>query len=161
MSILLVACVTEDLPRNEGVSVGDPLPMFEVTLNNGTTVTTGSLKGKVAVIVFFTTGCGDCRREVPRLEEVYRNFSDNPGVEMFAISREEKAAEVEVFWKEFSLTMPYSAQPDRAVYNAFATTGVPRVYIADSENIITAAFDDSDMPSPETLIKFVNAQEKL
>lgn len=159
MSFLLVACVTEDVPRNEGVSVGDPLPKFEVTLDNGTTVSTESLKGKVAVIVFFSTSCSDCKRELPELEKVYRNFSSNPEVTMFAISREEKVDEVESFWKDFSLTMPYSAQTDRSVYNTFASIGVPRVYIADKEGIIIAAFDDSNMPLPERLIYIIEETE--
>ncbi|MBD5355762.1 MAG: TlpA family protein disulfide reductase [Bacteroides sp.] len=153
---LLVACVKEDVPRNEGVSVGDPLPRFEVMLNNGKTVSTATLQGEVGVIIFFSTSCGDCQRELPNLETVYRYFEENGSVEMLAISREENPENVERFWQENELTIPYSVQTDRRVYNLFATVGVPRVYITDKHNIIVSAFDDSDIPSPEQLIEIID-----
>lgn len=153
---LLVACVSEDLPRNEGVSIGDPLPKFEVTLNNGETVSSESLQGKVTVIIFFSTTCRDCRRELPQLETVYRHFEGNDDVIMFAISREEKPGAVEAFWMEHDLSIPYSTQADRTIYNLFATVGVPRIYIADQRGIIEAAFEDSAFPAPQEIIDIID-----
>lgn len=154
---LLVACVTDDDPRNEGVSVGDPLPQFELTLNDGSCISTESLLGKVSVIVFFSTSCPDCQRELPSLETVYRYFEGNEGVVVFAISREENAEKVASFWKDHNLTIPYSAQTDRVVYNLFATVGVPRIYISDPANIIVESFDDSNFPSSASLIDIIES----
>lgn len=153
---LLVACVTDDDPRNEEVSVGDPLPQFEITLNNGAVVTTKSLSGKVTMIIFFSTSCQDCQRELPLLEPVYRHFQSNEDVEIFAVSREEKPGAVEEFWDRHGLTMPFSSQTDRTVYNLFATMGVPRIYISGKNNIIMAAFDDTDFPDAPSLIDTIN-----
>ena len=161
MSIfLLAACVTDDMPRNEGVSVGDPLPWFEITLNDGSEICTDSLFGKLSVIIFFSTSCKDCRRELPHLDEVYRHFENDSDVIIFAVSREEQPEQVMSFWKEFNLTIPFSAQSDRYVFTLFASIGVPRVYISDSSNIIVAAFDDSDFPSPEKLINIIEKYSK-
>ena len=52
--IILASCVTENEPDNTGISVGDKLPHFSVTLDDGTIVSDASLKGKVAVIEFLT-----------------------------------------------------------------------------------------------------------
>lgn len=155
---LLAACVTEDVPRNEGVSVGDPLPQFEVTLNTGNIVTTASLHGKVAMIIFFSTTCEDCRRELPGLEGIYRYFENSEVVEIFAISREEKPGAVETFWVDAGLTIPYSSQSDRAVYNLFATVGVPRIYITDKDNMIVAAFGEDDFPGNERIIEIIEKE---
>lgn len=149
---LLVACVTDDDPRNEEVSVGDPLPQFEIVLNNGSVVSTETLTGKVAMIIFFSTSCPDCQRELPLLEQVYRHFQNDGDVAIFAVSREEKQGAVEAFWEETGLTIPYSVQADRTVYNLFATIGVPRVYISDRAATIVAAYDDSTLPTPSNLI---------
>ena len=157
---LLAACVTDDVPRNEGVSVGDRLPQFQITLDNGADVSTDSLLGSVSVIIFFSTSCTDCQRELPRLNEVYTHFKDDSGVIVFAVSREEQEQQVMSFWKEYSLTMPFSVQTDRYVYSLFASFGVPRVYISDASNIIVEAFDDSDLPSPEIIINIIEQYSK-
>lgn len=158
-TFLLVACVSEDVPRNEGVSIGDPLPKFEVTLNNGKTISSESLRGKVAVIIFFSTTCQDCRRELPQLETVYMHFEGDDEVMMFAISREEKPDAIEVFWTEHDLTIPYSAQTDRSIYNLFATVGVPRIYIADRGGTIVSQFEDSNFPDSSTIIDVIESWE--
>ncbi len=146
------SCVTEDIPDNEGVAVGDSLPAFEVTLNDGSVVSNTSLSGKVGVIVFFSTNCSDCQRELPVVETVYRHFGDDADVMIFAISREENPGVVESFWKDYNLAFPYSDQTDRSVYNLFTTIGVPRIYISNKRGIIVDAYDDSKPLVAEELI---------
>lgn len=51
------------------VEIGDSLPRFSVTLSNGSTLSNESLKGRVAVLTFFNTACGDCRRELPLIHK--------------------------------------------------------------------------------------------
>lgn len=130
------ACVGEDEPRSV-VEVGDRLPDFSVVMDDGSTVSTASLRDAPSMIVFFTTTCGDCRRELPRIDAY---ASAHPSVRVVCIARSEPAAEIEAFWQANGLSLPYSAQPDAAVYNLFATAGVPRVYCADAELRITAIY---------------------
>ncbi|MBD5341056.1 MAG: TlpA family protein disulfide reductase [Bacteroides sp.] len=134
----LTACVTEEDEPVWSLQVGEHLPEFSIVMNDGRTVTTQSLAGKRSVIVFFTTTCSDCRRELPRYQEWYNQIiSSGDDVNFICISREEGADAVSTYWKEHDFTMPYSPQSDRAVYNLFASSGVPRVYEANAELIIT------------------------
>lgn len=149
--LLMPSCVTDDVEENQGVDVGDRLPTFQVTLSTGDVLSDKSLIGKVAMIVLFSTSCPDCRRELPVVEKVYRQFENDEDVVIFAVSREERPGEVAQFWKEYGLTMPYSEQPDRYVYNLFASVGVPRIYISDKEGIIMAAYDDSIIFNAESI----------
>ena len=137
--------------------MGDPLPAFSVELNTGATVSTSSLRGKVAAIVFFNTGCPDCREELPVVQQLYDLYKDNDEVEIVPISREESQASVAAYWEANGLTMPYSAQENRDVYSLFAPSVIPRVYIADKAGIITAIFTDSPVASLETLVEAVEA----
>lgn len=146
ISTMIQGCVTEDDPVNIGVGQGDELPQFTVQLDNGTTVSTSSLRGKIAVIEFFNTGCRDCREGLPAINQLYEAYQENPKVVIFAISREENSESIEEFWKNNNFSLPYSPQPDRTVYNLFATTGIPRTYIADETGKIIAAFGDYDIP---------------
>lgn len=144
--ILMQACITDDVPENVGIEVGDTLPNFSVTLNNGATVSTSSLIGKIAVIEFFNTGCRDCQEGLPAVNKLYEVYKEDPNIMIFAISREENSESIEEFWRKHNFSLPYSPQPDRTVYNLFATTGIPRTYIADETGKITATFGDSDIP---------------
>lgn len=155
--IVFSGCVTEDDSVNEGIIAGDTLPYFSVTLNNGETVTTSSLRGKVVMIEFFNTSCPDCQVAFPAVNEVYEELKDNPEIAILAIAREEDAASISEYWQENDMTIPYSAQTDRAVYNLFATVGIPRTYIADKSGVVTFMFGDTDIPSADTLLKAINA----
>ena len=127
----------------EYVKVGDRLPQFSVETVNGDGTTgifsTESLTGET-VIVLFNTGCKDCQRELPLLNEYYLKHCDVEGFQMVAISREEGAESVATYWKEKNLMIPYSAQADRRIYHLFASSIIPRVYYCTADGIITRIF---------------------
>lgn len=139
VSVLAATACIKDEPEDVwSLQVGDKVPDFSVTLNDGRIVTTESLKGKYSVIIFFNTTCVDCRRELPELQKEYeRNLAEDKCVEYICISREEDAASVEAFWQGNALTMPYSVQTGRSIYNLFASSGIPRIYYISPSLIIT------------------------
>lgn len=145
-------CITDDDPKGPVLGVGDRLPEFSVELNTGETVSTVTLRGNVPVIVLFNTNCSDCQKELPVIQQLYELYKDDPIVRIIAIAREESADEIAQYWKAHDLTIPYSPQEDRAIYNLFAPSVIPRIYIADKAGIVVAAYGDSDMPSLDALI---------
>ena len=154
-NILSQSCVTDDEPGNSGLTVGDSLPSFSVTLNDGTKISDKSLEGKVGVIVFFNTSCPDCQEELPVVQQLWEKLHGSSDVEIIAISREEDAGSVSEYWADKGLSIPWSAQSDRKVYSLFASSGIPRIYISDRSGIITSAFSDNPLPSLDDLISAV------
>ena len=143
--LTFAACVSEDAPdaelvadRGDVVRVGQALPAFNVQLSDGTPAGNLQCRGKQSVIVFFHTTCPDCRRELAELQQVYAERGDS--VYFLCISRQQPAEEIETYWQDNRLTLPYSAQPDRAVYNLFATAYIPRVYVADTATVVRTVF---------------------
>lgn len=137
----------------ELVTVGSRLPSFNVVLNDDTHVTPMTLRGHRAVIVFFNTGCSDCRAYLPKLNEFYEQIrssttSNLSDVRVVAVSRAQKNDAVARYWNEYHYTVPYSAQTDRTVYNLFAKIGIPRTYIVNERGIVTATFDPDHAPNP-------------
>ena len=132
----------------ERVGVGDRVPLFEVsvvTASGYDTFSTASLKGRT-VIIFFNTSCTDCQRELPRLEAYYRQHCTESDFQLVAISREESAESVAAYWQQHQFTMPYAAQTDRHIYNLFASSVIPRVYVCQDdrvERIYVERLDDS------------------
>ena len=142
LSFLLTICaLTSCLGKLETstpadiITVGQKLPNFEVALSDGTIMTSSMLQGKPSVIVFFNTSCKDCQRELPLIQQLYEGTTSE-AANFLCISRAEGKATIEAFWTQNKLTLPYSAQEDKAVYNKFATSTIPRVYISDSSGTV-------------------------
>lgn len=142
---VLSCCSIIDKNSAKGdVKVGDTLPHFAVKMHDGSFVTDADLEGKVSVTVFFSVSCKDCKETLPELQKLYDKYAGK--ISMVLISRAEGPDIVDPFWKENHYTMPYSAQNDRSVYELFAKTVVPRVYISSRDNVVRYVHTDSPNP---------------
>lgn len=139
LALICSSCI-KDKESGAGLEVGDRLPEFTVTMNSGTEIGSEQLSDGISFIMFFTTGCPDCRETLPHVQKLYDEFTPK-GVTFAVISREDGDSSVSEYWAAEGLTMPYSAQPDRKIYELFAKTRVPRVYI-NKDGIIKAIFTD-------------------
>lgn len=142
--IMSVACISEEEEYGTiDLKVGETIPAFSVLMNDGRTVTEKSLKGKTSLIMFFHTGCNDCRQELPVIQKIYEDYGNK--VTVICISRAEKEADIRAYWKEQELTLPYSPQEDRTVYYLFAKSGIPRVYVVNEDLVIHSIFTDNPL----------------
>ena len=146
---LLCGCI-RDGAVGSNVKVGDKLPEFEVVMNDGTLVTDASLMGNVSLVMFFHTSCPDCQQALPRVQEIYDEYMQE-GVCFALIGRECGKDEIEAYWSENGLNMPYSAQDDRSVYNLFASSRIPRIYISDENGTVRYIFTDDPVATLEDL----------
>lgn len=156
LAALCAACINDD--PNEGpvdLMPGDRIPSFSVTMDDGSTVTDRTLAGRPALVVFFHTDCGDCRAELPVVQEIYETYGTQ--LRTLCISREQSAPQVAAYWAAEGLTLPYSAQEDRRVYHLFARTGIPRLYVIDREGTIRSRFTDSPLASYAAVAAAVEA----
>ncbi|MGN1234042.1 MAG: TlpA family protein disulfide reductase [Candidatus Cryptobacteroides sp.] len=148
-AILLISCVRDNGNRADALVPGDKLPEFQVTMNDGTLVNVPQdLKGSVSCIVFFNTGCKDCREELPVIQ---RLNDELPDIKFLLVSRAEEEASVASWWAGNGMSMPFSPQPDRTIYELFAASVIPRIYISDNNARIVAAFSDNPLPTYESL----------
>ena len=150
---LLVGCVVDEPDEGNSstdvVRVGDRLPSFSVDVVDGSdryTFSSDALTGST-VIVFFNTSCSDCQRELPELNDYYLRHRQELGFRMVAIAREESEESIATYWKQHNLSIPYSPQTDRRVYNLFATQYIPRAYICSAQGVILwMGIENFDMP---------------
>lgn len=156
--ITLTACITETMEfTNTGskLSVGDSIPDFSVITLDQDTFTKNNHQGKTLVLLFFHTECSDCQKELPIVEQVYRDIREDSLWQLVCIGREEKTEQVEKYWMKKQFTMPVAPQNDRTVYDCFAFSGVPMLYIIDTQNIIRAIYNDQKMASYEELKEWI------
>lgn len=140
LTLALHSCITEgsDAPREviEHVKVDDPVPAFTVKYDGNTTFSSTSFIGKNSYLLFFDTGCGDCRREMPVLQEALNTLKSNPDFQFVAIARGQSKEEIDKYWQENNFTMPVYLDPDKSVYNLFANTTIPRLYLINKKGIV-------------------------
>ena len=148
LGLIISSCIKEE----QGVElvVGDRLPDFEVVMNDGSVVDDDILSEGVSVVMFFHTSCPDCQQALPRMQQIYDEYISK-GVYFAFISREEGVVDIESYFKEKGLKLPYSAQNDRKVYEQFAQTRIPRIYICEKGGIIRYIFTDDPVPSYDQL----------
>ena len=151
LSFALFSCIKE-VQKGADLGVGDSVPDFTVTMNDGNQVTGVSLREGmgISVIVFFTTQCPDCRETLPHIQRLYQEYASED-VKFALISREDTEENIYSFWKDNGFTMPFSAQADRRIYELFARSRVPRVYIC-RDGVIKYIFTDKpSIPTYELL----------
>ncbi|MCM1070405.1 MAG: TlpA family protein disulfide reductase [[Clostridium] fimetarium] len=156
LAALLAGCVNDDSASEPALGVGDSCPRFELVLSDGTRVSSGDFAGRRVMLVFFNTGCEDCRRELPEIQCVADRLEADGSAsvggvpEVICVSRGEGAESVAAYWESNGLTLPYSASGDDRVYRLFASSLIPRVYIIGADSRIEASFAER-LPSEAEL----------
>jgi peroxiredoxin len=116
--------------------VGARVPQFTVTTLDGKRFSSTEVKGKILVLNLWATWCAPCRVEMPRLErEIWKNSNPNDFA-MVAIAREETNEQITAFRKANGFTFPMAADPDRSIFQLFASGGIPRTYVIGRDGTI-------------------------
>ena len=95
-----------------------------------------SLTGKVVLVNFWATWCPPCRKEMPDLEAIYRQFKER-GLVILAIS-DEDASKVKPFIEERKFSYPILLDPGRKVNETFRVFGIPKSFLYDRNGKLVA-----------------------
>ena len=150
--VLVSACVDDGHERTTSeslVSVGDAIPDFVLTAADGTELSSASLGGRAYILNFFDTRCPDCQEELQVLQQVYDRYG--PAVPLLNVPRSQTRQEVDDYWQQAGLSMPFYTPVNAGLYYRFARSGVPRTYVVGSEGTVQAAFADSPVAALDSL----------
>jgi peroxiredoxin len=103
---------------------------------NGKTWTLKSLQGKVVLVNFWATWCPPCRKEMPDLETLHKQFKKK-GLVILAIS-DEDASKVKPFIAEKGVSYTVLLDPGRRVNTLFNVMGIPKTFIYDRSGKLAA-----------------------
>lgn len=148
---MATSCIFEKDSEDEEyeMAVGQSIPDFTVTMNDGSVVTGADLRKGNALIMFFHTDCPDCQGTLPSVQKIYDEYKAK-GMKFALISRSQLAGPIQEYWDAQGYTMPYSAQPTREIYALFASSRVPRVYVC-KEGVVQSFYRDDPIPTYEQL----------
>ena len=109
------------------LKVGEPAPPFELTLIDGSKVSSDQLRGQVVVLNFWATWCGPCKKELPLLDAYYEAQKSH-GLKVFAIATEDSLQPFQLK-KLFAVMHMQSARRIKGPYATLAA--VPTNFIID------------------------------
>lgn len=139
--------------------LGKNAPAINMQDSTGKYISLYDVKSKYTILVFWDHGCGHCKKEVPKLAELYHKSLKSKGVEVYAIETEDKPDDWKKFIIENKLDWINVHQPDqyqravtKKIYDIYST---PVIYLLDEKKIIKAKRIDV-----EQLDNFIDMLEK-
>lgn len=129
----------DDLEATTLVKAGMPAPDFTVTMFDGRRLTLSSLRGKVVLLNFWATWCPPCREELARVpKEIIERFRGEEFV-FLPISRGETREAVAAFREQMGYTFAMGLDPERAIYDLYASNYIPRNFLINREGEVVLA----------------------
>ncbi len=103
---------------------------------NGKQWTLSALRGKVVLVNFWATWCPPCRKEMPDIDALYKQFGPK-GFVVLAIS-DEKPETVSSFIEKNGYSYNILLDPGRTVNNSYGVQGIPKSFIYDRRGHLVA-----------------------
>lgn len=145
MNRKLRQCATAKLHEIRDLQPGKPAPATAGVGVDGRKMSLADQRGKVVMLVFWSSSCGPCMAEVPHLRELMRTYAGRP----FAIvgvncgdSKEQAArtmAQVKMNWPSF---LEVDEGP---IAQAWSIDGIPDAYLIDARGLIRSRILDRDL----------------
>jgi peroxiredoxin len=139
--------------------IGKTAPAITMTDSSGINRSLYDIKSKYTVIIFWDHACGHCKKEIPKLNELYKSKLKARGVGIYSVETEGDVKEWKKFVKEHGLDWVNVIEKDdykRAVtkkyYDIYST---PVIYLLDENKVIRAKRIES-----EQLEEVINNLEK-
>lgn len=120
----------------EGAVVGQAAPDFQLAEMDGSTVALSELRGKPAVLVFWTAWCPVCKEEAPHFNALAEQYGPR-GVQVLGINIQDSIARVQSGIKDFGIRYDVARDPDAAVARRYRVTGTPTVIFLDASGVVT------------------------
>ena len=129
--------LVSELGPATGLAEGNLAPDFSIETIDGRTLQLSQLRGKVALLNFWGTWCGPCRREMPEFQRAYQEWKDE-GFEIVAVAYNDTVSAIKAFRDELGLSFPLALDESGAINELYAIQTRPSTYVIDREGVIMA-----------------------
>ena len=137
VAVLLIYAVAAG--PSEPPEVGFPVPDFEFTALDGSTMNLGAQNGDVVVVNFFASWCAPCRQEAAALEQTWREYQDQE-VQFYGIAYKDADSKAQAFLDEFDVTYPSTVDTSNRTARDYGVTGVPETFVVGRDGLLVYHF---------------------
>lgn len=110
-------------------------PDFTLKDLSGNTVSLRELRGKVVFLNFWATWCPPCRLEMPAMEQLHKEFSDQ-GLVVLAVNFRESQDDVRSFLKQHGLTFTTLLDEQERAFGLYRAWSLPTTYLINKNGEI-------------------------
>jgi thiol-disulfide isomerase/thioredoxin len=114
---------------------GTPAPAFQLGSADGRAVDLVGLKGKVVMINFWASWCGPCRKEMPILEQLNKQYRGK-GLTLIGVNVEPDSKAAMNWLKETPVSFPILFDTDSKVSKLYQVAGMPNTVILDRKGTV-------------------------
>lgn len=112
---------------------GDKAPDFTLKSVDGKTVKLSDYKGKVIIIDFWATWCPPCRKGIPDLVSIQKEFKNDVVIIGISLDREKTIKDVPGFVKDYGINYPVVYGDDEVVVTYGGIEGIPTAFVIDKQ----------------------------
>lgn len=145
---IIFAITTRD--KSKVLAVGDVAPDFELVDLEGDKVRLSDYKGEGVFLNFWGTWCPPCKKEMPYMENMYKEFEEK-GVHVLAVNIKQSKFTVETFRDQYNLSFPMVIDKDESVRRAYDVLPLPTTIMINKdgiiEDIITTGMSEDEIRS--------------
>lgn len=134
--------VVEEESSNQEVQTDELPEIVDFTLvdQQGTEHTLSSYEGKVVFLNFWATGCPPCKNEIPRIEQLYKE-NTNENVEIITVVNphgflEQDEDYIKSFIKDNGITFPVLFDDTGDVFNSYGISSIPTTFMITADGKI-------------------------
>jgi len=112
---------------------GDKAPDFSLKSVDGKTVKLSDYKGKVVIIDFWATWCGPCRRGIPDLVSIQKEFKNELVIIGISLDAEKTIKDVPGFVKSYDINYPIVYGDEKVVMAYGGIQSIPTAFVIDKK----------------------------
>lgn len=112
---------------------GDKAPNFSLKSVDDKTVKLSDYKGKIVIIDFWATWCPPCRRGIPDLISIQKEFKKDVVVIGISLDRDKTIKDVPGFVKEYGINYPVVYGDDKVVVDYGGIRSIPTSFVIDKK----------------------------
>lgn len=108
-------------------------PDFALKSVDGKTVKLSDYKGKVVIIDFWATWCPPCRKGIPDLISIQKDFKDDVVIIGISLDAEKTLKDVPGFVKSYEINYPIVYGTEKVVNDYGGIEGIPTAFVVDKK----------------------------
>ena len=137
LSVMLIYVLYAALHQRV-VAAGDSAPDFNITADNGRTVSVHNFGGKLLILHFWASWCAPCIEETPSLNAFTQEFADK-GVVVLGVSVDKDLSAYQRFLQQFRPT--FLTARDAQIHEDYGTFMYPETYFIDPNGRVLRKLD--------------------
>jgi len=142
------------------VREGDAFPSFDVRTIAGQTISTGSLRGKPALLNIWASYCEPCRQEIPNLSRLHQKFKKK-GLQVVGLTMDERLSgeALDKLAKKRGIDYSLWQDPEDRTGKALGVRVLPATFLIDAQGKIVlvrrGAVQDDDVELEKAIQKLL------